>query len=111
MQGKIMKKVSLKINLITGILVVTSQSVFAEKVYESYDTPVSATTDFYYNSKQFAMKSSSVKAENLLAEKCREKGWSSVDRNQISISDVQCDKRNGQYKCKVLLRGFCYGYR
>lgn len=105
-----MKKVNLNVALITGILVMTSQSVFADKVYDSGETTVSASSEYYYSEEGISTKNAAVKAENLLTKRCRNNGWSSAD--QISISgSPRCIERNGEYKCTVILKGYCYGYR
>ena len=104
-----MKKVSLKTTLITGMLVVTSQSVFAEKVYDSDESTVSAESGFYYSSERMSAGNAAVKAENILTKKCRDNNWPSADRISVSGSP-RCIERNGEYKCTVILKGYCYGY-
>lgn len=98
-------KIVLSILMLIGMV----NTLHAKKVIKDYSDSVRGGSKMCYK-EYMAIDLAKTKASNMLRQKCMDKGWSSVLRVTYGQTADCSSCGNGQSRCSIVAKGWCYKY-
>lgn len=100
---------TLMLGTILFSMLILSTNTYGKKVIEDYSTSKAGKTDMCY-SKKVSISVAKSDAKNKLTKHCRDYGWSSaLEVTYGQTADCRACG-NGNYKCEIIAKGWCYKY-